>query len=101
MSQVWFSFYNGFSGQTMFDSWHLTFYNLVFTALPAMFFAVLDRDVKKKAVRVFPELYECGLKVELFVRTRRVMCVAHVDGRITIWTRYRSSRGCCADSWTA
>ncbi len=49
--------------QTIFDSWHLTFYNLVFTALPAMFFAVLDRDVKKKAVRVFPELYECGLKV--------------------------------------
>jgi magnesium-transporting ATPase (P-type) len=60
--QFWFTFYNGFSGQTIVDSWHLTFYNLVFTALPGMFFAVLDRDVKKKAVRAFPELYECGLR---------------------------------------
>ena len=61
LTQLWFGLYNKFSGQTMFDTWMLAFYNLLFTSLPIMFFAVLDQDVRKKTVKAIPQLYESGL----------------------------------------
>ena len=34
MTQFWFVFTNGFSGQSIAESWTLTFYNVLFTSLP-------------------------------------------------------------------
>ena len=45
---VLFSFYCGFSGQTVFDDWYITFYNMVFTALPLIVKAILDIDIYYK-----------------------------------------------------
>lgn len=39
------AFYNGFSGQTIFDDIYITLYNLVFTAMPLLIRAVLEQDV--------------------------------------------------------
>jgi len=39
------AFYNGFSGQTIFDDIYITLYNLMFTALPLLIRAVLEQDV--------------------------------------------------------
>lgn len=35
------AFYNGFSGQTIFDDIYITLYNLIFTAIPLLIRAVL------------------------------------------------------------
>lgn len=42
LPQVYFSFYTGFSGQTVFDDWNLSFYNMFFTALPLMVRALFE-----------------------------------------------------------
>jgi phospholipid-transporting ATPase len=39
------AFFNGYSGQTIFDDIYLTLYNLIFTALPLIVRAVLEQDV--------------------------------------------------------
>jgi len=39
------AFYNGFSGQTIFDDIYITLYNLLFTSIPLLFRAVLEQDV--------------------------------------------------------
>lgn len=39
------AFFNGFSGQTLFDDIYLTLYNLVFTAAPLLIRAIFEQDV--------------------------------------------------------
>lgn len=46
--QLYFAFYNAYSGQTIFDAWFISLYNLVFTALPLISRAVLDQDINYK-----------------------------------------------------
>ena len=42
----YFQFYNGFSGQALVDGISAAAYNVVFTSLPILLFAVLDRPVR-------------------------------------------------------
>merc|ERR1711991_1202843 len=42
LTQFLFAWYNGFSGQTMYDSWYLAIYNVTSTGLPIMGLAVFD-----------------------------------------------------------
>ncbi|EGR27708.1 phospholipid-translocating p-type flippase family protein, putative [Ichthyophthirius multifiliis] len=46
--QMYFAFFSGFSGQTIFDDVYITLYNLSFTALPLIARAVFDQDVNYK-----------------------------------------------------
>eukprot|EP01062_Namystynia_karyoxenos_P058546 TRINITY_DN5006_c0_g1_i1.p1 TRINITY_DN5006_c0_g1~~TRINITY_DN5006_c0_g1_i1.p1 ORF type:complete len:1384 (+),score=493.36 TRINITY_DN5006_c0_g1_i1:130-4152(+) len=46
LTQFWFCLFNAWSGQSLYDSWALSMFNVVFTFLPIMFIAVLDRDVE-------------------------------------------------------
>jgi len=43
--QFYFSFYCLGSGQTFVDDWYITFYNLIFTALPLCISALSDSDI--------------------------------------------------------
>jgi phospholipid-translocating ATPase len=56
----WFSFYNLFSGQTLFESWHYGLYHVLFTSLPVLIFSMSDRDVSRETGLRFPELYNNG-----------------------------------------
>lgn len=40
--QFFFAFFSGFSAQTFFDDWYISFYNLFFTALPLVARATFD-----------------------------------------------------------
>ena len=77
-----FSFYCGFSGQTIFDDWYITFYNMIFTALPLIIRAIIDVDIYYKIHKrgnfnkvfqvipiiknYYPFIYEIGQKNMLF-----------------------------------
>jgi len=43
--QILYSSVNGFSGQTIFPDWFLTYYNMWLTALPIAIKASIDQDV--------------------------------------------------------
>eukprot|EP01116_Phalansterium_solitarium_P015177 TRINITY_DN3338_c0_g1_i1.p1 TRINITY_DN3338_c0_g1~~TRINITY_DN3338_c0_g1_i1.p1 ORF type:complete len:1375 (+),score=593.47 TRINITY_DN3338_c0_g1_i1:69-4193(+) len=53
----WFSFYNGFSGQSIIDDWIVTVFNIVIAALPPLFYAIFEKDVSERIVEQTPELY--------------------------------------------
>lgn len=51
--QFVYCFFNAFSGQTIYDDFYITFYNLIFTSWPVIIRAVLDQDIYyKKWTRV-------------------------------------------------
>ncbi len=55
--QFFFGFQSGFSGQTVFDDYFVSLYNLIFTALPLLFKALLEQDVIELSSE-FPESKE-------------------------------------------
>eukprot|EP00762_Andalucia_godoyi_P000403 ANDGO_03252.mRNA.1 Phospholipid-transporting ATPase 3 len=64
--QFWFQCFSLFSANTLLDSWHITFYNVIFTSLPIMFLAVLDQDVPASISMANPELYYTSQRGDAF-----------------------------------
>jgi len=62
MINLWWSFFTGFSGQTIWDAYLGIGFNLVFTALPIIMVACLDQDVSQDALKRYPQLYRDGLR---------------------------------------
>lgn len=57
LTQVFYSFYNGFSGQPIYDSWVIIFFNMAFTFFPPLVMGILDYDVRDKYLAQHPRLY--------------------------------------------
>ncbi|KNC50339.1 P-type ATPase [Thecamonas trahens ATCC 50062] len=66
LTQLWFNIFAGMSGQTLLSDAHISFFNLTFTGLPIMLFAVFDQDVNSRGSQLFPQLYTIGQKDGLF-----------------------------------
>jgi magnesium-transporting ATPase (P-type) len=60
LSQFAFQFYNGFSGQKWFLEYGTQTYNLIYTGLPVLLMAVLDRDLDAEWSLRYPKLYDWG-----------------------------------------
>lgn len=65
LPQFMFAYINGYSGQTIYDDYYITCYNMVFTALPLTAKAIYDQDVSplEKLFNVkplLPKLYYIG-----------------------------------------
>ena len=41
---LWFGFFNGMSGQILYDAWIFQLYNLSYTSLPIIAYALMDED---------------------------------------------------------
>ena len=54
--QFYFCYYNIASGQSLIDDWFITFYNLVFTALPLGVQACSDFDIKEEDGHLVKEM---------------------------------------------
>ena len=57
MTQFCFNLLNGFTGQSLYDNWCLSLWNVTWTFLPILVYAVLDRDVSPESVLANPLLY--------------------------------------------
>jgi phospholipid-transporting ATPase len=68
LTQFWFAWFSGFSGQTIYDSWAIALFNTLFAFLPILTFAVLDRDVPARKMKEYPQLYESGQKKQEFTK---------------------------------
>jgi len=64
-----YSFFNNFSGQVAYESWTLTFYNVLFTLLPPLVIGVFDQNVSARMLDRYPQLYIHGQKNEFFSKT--------------------------------
>lgn len=66
MTQFWFVFVNGYSGQSLIESWTLTFYNVFFTVFPPFVMGVFDQFVSARLLDRYPQLYQLGQKRKFF-----------------------------------
>eukprot|EP00826_Nyctotherus_ovalis_P004056 TRINITY_DN1083_c0_g2_i2.p1 TRINITY_DN1083_c0_g2~~TRINITY_DN1083_c0_g2_i2.p1 ORF type:complete len:596 (+),score=158.08 TRINITY_DN1083_c0_g2_i2:185-1972(+) len=70
--QMLFAFWCGYSGQTFYDSWYISCYNLVFTSLPLLIKALFEHDVhhikdrKLPLNKIYPYLYYYGQGNQVF-----------------------------------
>lgn len=61
LAQFWYTMFTGWSGQKLYVELGIQSYNVVYTGLPVLLMAVLDRDVSAKSAIRFPFLYHDGL----------------------------------------
>ncbi|XP_078436799.1 aminophospholipid ATPase 3 isoform X2 [Wolffia australiana] len=71
LTQFWFTFQTGFSGQRFYDDWFQSLYNVIFTALPVIFVGLFDKDVSTALSKKYPELYKEGMR-NIFFKWRVV-----------------------------
>ncbi|KAL9122281.1 MAG: hypothetical protein Q9187_001158 [Circinaria calcarea] len=66
MTQFWYSFQNSFSGQVIFESWTLSFYNVFFTVFPPVAMGIFDQFISARLLDRYPQLYQLGQKGVFF-----------------------------------
>ncbi|KAM7251637.1 hypothetical protein ACFE04_023520 [Oxalis oulophora] len=66
LTQFWFTFQTGFSGQRFYDDWFQSLYNVIFTALPVIMVGLFDKDVSASLSKRYPQLYKEGIKNNFF-----------------------------------
>ncbi|XP_010272160.1 PREDICTED: phospholipid-transporting ATPase 3-like [Nelumbo nucifera] len=66
LTQFWFTFHTGFSGQRFYDDWFQSLYNVIFTALPVIMVGLFDKDVSASLSKKYPELYKEGIRNSFF-----------------------------------
>ncbi len=60
LTQFWFVFLNGFSGESIYESWTITFYNVFFTVFPPFVLGVFDQFINARLLDRYPQLYKLG-----------------------------------------
>ncbi|KAF4544743.1 Phospholipid-transporting ATPase [Lasiodiplodia theobromae] len=66
MTQFWYSFQNAFSGQVIYESWTLSFYNVFFTVMPPFVLGIFDQFVSARLLDRYPQLYQLSQKGVFF-----------------------------------
>ncbi|KAG7974941.1 hypothetical protein I3843_06G073100 [Carya illinoinensis] len=66
LTQFWFTFQTGFSGQRFYDDWFQSLYNVIFTALPVIIVGLFDKDVSATLSKKYPQLYREGIRNVFF-----------------------------------
>ncbi|KAA6414048.1 MAG: phospholipid-translocating ATPase [Lasallia pustulata] len=66
MTQFWYSFQNAFSGEVIFESWTLSFYNVFFTFFPPLAMGIFDQFISARLLDRYPQLYQLGQKGVFF-----------------------------------
>ncbi|KAJ3402326.1 hypothetical protein HDU80_005192 [Chytriomyces hyalinus] len=64
--QLWFAFDNGFSGQTLFESWTQSAYNVGFAVLQPMAIGIFDQYVSARMLDKYPQMYRLGQRSEFY-----------------------------------
>lgn len=66
MCQFWYAFSNGFSGESIVESWTLTLYNVFFLVLPPFVIGIFDQYISANSLLQYPKLYELGQNCYFF-----------------------------------
>ena len=64
LTNFWYAIDNSFTGQSLFEEWTLALFNVVFTSVPIVIFAVLDEDISRQTVLMNPGVYKSSQRNE-------------------------------------
>lgn len=62
LTQFWYVFQNGYSGESIYESWTITFYNVICTVLPPFILGIFDQFISARLLDRYPQLYRLGQK---------------------------------------
>ncbi|XP_026013856.1 phospholipid-transporting ATPase IK isoform X1 [Astatotilapia calliptera] len=74
---LWFGFFNGFSAQSLYESWFIALYTVFYSAYPILCLAFFEQDVSAEKSLNFPELYKCGQRHELVSPLKLSLSLLH------------------------
>ena len=57
LGQFWFAYWCAWSGQRLYNDYMMLFFNMVFTAIPTIFIAMFEKDIREDIIMDHPELY--------------------------------------------
>lgn len=66
MTQFWYSFNNAFTGQSIYESWTLSFFNVFFTVAPPFVIGIFDQFVSARMLDRYPQLYQLSQRGTFF-----------------------------------
>lgn len=66
MPQYWYGFYSGFSGQVFYEQWMYQIFNIIFTCMPAVIYALTDQEHSRETLMSEPKYYKIGTNNEKF-----------------------------------
>lgn len=104
MTLFWYSFQNSFSGQVAFESWTLSFYNVIFTVLPPLVIGIFDQFLSARMLDRYPQLYGqvyfdktrfWGWTANAFFHS----LITYLFVTIIFWGSPQLSDGCASYSW--
>ncbi|KNC99972.1 phospholipid-translocating P-type ATPase, flippase [Spizellomyces punctatus DAOM BR117] len=64
--QLWFTKDNGFSGQTLFETWTQAAYNIIFAVFQPIAIGIFDQYVYSRTLERYPQLYRLGQTGEFY-----------------------------------
>ncbi|KAI9011969.1 hypothetical protein CLU79DRAFT_709666 [Phycomyces nitens] len=70
LTQFWYAIFNGFSGQTLYESWTMSCFNVIFTILPPMVIGIFDQFASARLLDKYPQMYLLGQQNEFFNQKR-------------------------------
>ncbi|KAI9280041.1 hypothetical protein BY458DRAFT_430915 [Sporodiniella umbellata] len=70
LTQFWYAIFNGFSGQTLYESWTMSCFNVIFTILPPMVIGIFDQFASASLLEKYPQMYILGQNNEFFNQKR-------------------------------
>eukprot|EP00824_Muranothrix_gubernata_P008681 TRINITY_DN2115_c0_g1_i1.p1 TRINITY_DN2115_c0_g1~~TRINITY_DN2115_c0_g1_i1.p1 ORF type:complete len:1059 (-),score=246.27 TRINITY_DN2115_c0_g1_i1:588-3764(-) len=66
LTQFWFAFFSGFSGQRLYDDWYQSLFNVLWTSFPILVYGIFEQDLSPGFAMRFPGLYKSGQRSEFF-----------------------------------
>ncbi|RKO94387.1 hypothetical protein BDK51DRAFT_18519 [Blyttiomyces helicus] len=75
--QLWFAGDNGYSGQTLFETWTQAGYNILFVAFQPVVIGIFDQYVSARTLERYPQMYRLGQNSEFYNHTRFVYYIAN------------------------
>ncbi|KAJ3190997.1 hypothetical protein HK101_008184 [Irineochytrium annulatum] len=66
LMHMWFATKNGFSGQTLYESWTQSAYNVGFAVLQPVAIGIFDQVVSARMLDRYPQLYRLGQRSEFY-----------------------------------
>ncbi|KAG0583093.1 hypothetical protein KC19_3G108700 [Ceratodon purpureus] len=70
LTLFYYEAFTTFSGQTAYNDWYTSLFNVFFTSLPVIALGVFEQDVSSRVCLQFPALYQQGPKNMFFTWTR-------------------------------
>ncbi|KAI0020302.1 hypothetical protein F4780DRAFT_378071 [Xylariomycetidae sp. FL0641] len=84
--QAQYQRWNGYTGTSLYESWSLTVFNVLFTSLPVIMLGICEQDLSPETLLAVPELYAYGQLSKGFNATKYLawQLIGAVD-TVVIW----------------